>query len=296
MSRIFLTGATGYIGSQLARYLLPNHEIFLLARTPLQTKYLFDIQDRVGWYAYDGDYASVSDAINHCRPDLVYHLATYYTTDHGQPVISELLQSNIMLGGYLLEAMAQYGCNKLVYTTTITEYGICGTYQPRTLYAATKRAFSDLAEYYVTNNLLRMVTLVLSDTYGPGDVRPKVLNLLKRATFDHRKLKFISSGNQVYDAVYIDDVVAALYLAGVRLLKCEGENIQHYQVCASNPLSLKETVARFETVNQVICDVQWGEKKAEGNVEREPLRIYPVVPGWKETVSLDEGLRYIWEI
>lgn len=294
MSRILLTGATGYIGAQFAKCLLPHHEVFALARTPFQTRYLSDCQDKLKWYVYDGSYASVSHAIGSCRPDLVYHLAAYYTSARGEHVVPELLQSNVVFGGYLLEAMAQYGCGKLIYTSTITEFGRDGSYRPLTLYAATKRAFSDLAEYYVDRGLLRMVTLVLADTYGPKDARPKILNLLKDAVSAHRKLEFTSDGEQVYDAVYIDDVLEALHLSGERLLQCVGEAIQCYQVFAPEPLSLKETVAKFEQVNQVTCDASWGKKGTGENGEKGPVRIYPPVPGWQAKISLDQGLQYIW--
>ena len=294
MSRILLTGATGYIGARLAQYLLPQHEVFALARTPIQTKYLSDCQNKLKWYVYDGSYASASRALDDCRPDLVYHLATYYTSARGEGGVSELLQSNVMLGGYLLEAMAQYGCNKLVYTSTVTEFGRDGSYRPLTLYAATKRAFSDLAEYYVDCGLLRMVTFVLADTYGPGDARPKVLNLLREAVSAHKKLEFTSDGEQVYDAVYIDDVLEALRLSGERLLQCAGEAIQRYHVFAPEPLSLRETVEKFETVNQVVCDACWGKKGTREDSEKRPVRIYPPVTGWQAKITLEQGLQYIW--
>lgn len=294
MSRILLTGATGYIGAQLARYLLPHHEVFALARAPLQTRYLSDCQDKLKWYIYDGSCASVSRAIGGCRPDLVYHLAACYTSARGEQVVSELLQSNVVLGGYLLEAMAQHGCSRLVYTSTVTEFGRDGSYRPLTLYAATKRAFSDLAEFYADCGLLRMITLIFADTYGPGDARPKVLNLLKEAVSAHKKLEFTSDGEQVYDAVYIDDVLEALRLSGERLLQCAGEAVQRYQVFAPEPLSLKETVAKFEQVNQVACDACWGKAETGERRERGPVRVYPPVPGWQAKTTLEQGLRYIW--
>ena len=139
-----------------------------------------------------------------------------------------------------------------------------------------------------------MVTLVLADTYGPGDARTKVLNLLREAVSAHKKLEFTSDGEQVYDAVYIDDVLEALRLSGERLLQCAGEAIQRYQVFAPEPLSLRETVEKFETVNQVVCDACWGKKGTREDSEKRPVRIYPPVPGWQAKITLEQGLQYIW--
>ena len=113
------------------------------------------------------------------QPELVYHLAAYYTGAHGAQVTPKLIASNITFGAYLLEAMAACSTSALVYASTVMTFYKEKTYCPLNLYAATKQAFSDLLAYYTDAGILRSVTLVLSDTYGPGDRRPKVLNLIR---------------------------------------------------------------------------------------------------------------------
>ena len=114
-------------------------------------------------------------------------------------------------------------------------------YRPLNLYAATKQAFSDLMAYYTDAGLLRAVTLVLSDTYGPDDHRPKVLNLIRDAALKGETIA-LSDGEQDYDVVHIDDVVRAFRMAGEQLLQSEGWKNEIFQVCATEPLSLRQTV------------------------------------------------------
>ncbi len=63
---------------------------------------------------------------------------------------------------------------------------------------------------------------MISDTYGPGVQRPKVLNIAK----NYRTGEWVafSAENIPYDVVYIDDVVSAFLLIGGRLLFGEFRN------------------------------------------------------------------------
>lgn len=108
------------------------------------------------------------------------------------------------MGGYLLKAAFSQGFDKIVCAASITEFGQNGEYRPLTSYAVTKQTFRDLAMYKDTDKI-RVVTLVLSNTYGPGDLRPKVLNRVKEAIRTGEAFE-LSAGDQDYDAVYIDDV------------------------------------------------------------------------------------------
>lgn len=289
MKRILITGITGYIGSHLARFLLPDCQVYGLVREPLNLTYIEDITTKLHLLKYDGSYESMDAALKTSQPDLVYHMAAYYTGAHGGEHVPKLVASNITLGAYLLEAMAAHGCPALVYATTYMTHYQGADYCPVNLYAATKQAFSDLLFYYTDAGFLKSATLVISDTYGPGDCRPKVLNVVKRASKTGERVTF-PSGNSPYDVVHIDDVTAAFCLTGEQLMQGVFQN-ETFQIVSESPLSLRDTVEKMLQVNQLTLNAGWGERPAAEREITELIRLHPTPPGWRAKVPLEEGLK-----
>lgn len=290
--KILITGITGYIGSRLARSLLPDHKVYGLVREPLHTEYVKDIQNSIRLKTVDGSYTSVESALREIQPDLVYHLATYYTGAHGAEVTPAMIASNITFGAYLLEAMYVCGCSAFVYASTIMAHYGGESYRPLNLYAATKQAFSDLLAYYTDAGILRAVTLVLSDTYGPNDHRSKVLNLIRDAAIKGKSIA-LSDGSQDYDVVHIDDVVRAFCTAGDRILhNSSARKNETFQVCAVSPLTLRQTVELMSNVSGFSSEtLGWGKRTKSAREIQKAIRLYPILPGWEAQISIENGLR-----
>ncbi len=294
MKRALVTGITGYIGSHLARKLLPDWEICGLVRQPLNLEYISDIVPRIKMFNYDGTYDSMDAALKACQPDLVYHLAAYYTGSHSGEHIQKLLDSNIGMGLQLLEAMSVHRVPCLVSASTVMAHYGGEEYRPLNLYAATRRAFFDLLAYYVDAGLLRAVALVLSDTYGPGDHRPKVLNLIRDAAQKGEPMA-LSHGNQDYDVVHIDDVASAFQMAGDQLLdgRLQGGA---FQVVPEAPLTLRETVEKLLRLHGSSWQGGWGQRPEADREILRAVRVYPTLPDWTPMVSLAKGLSSLeWE-
>ena len=110
MKRVLITGATGYIGSRLAGALTQDCAVYALVRQPLNEAYLTpELRDRLTLLPYDGGGESVAAALAESRPEAVYHLAAHYTAAHDMGSITKLVESNLLLGAYLLEAMSMAG-------------------------------------------------------------------------------------------------------------------------------------------------------------------------------------------
>lgn len=290
--RVLITGVTGYIGSNLTRALLSDCEVFGLVREPLNLRYIADIKNQIQWLSYDGSYESMSAALATCRPDLIYHLAAYYTGGRGKEHTPALISSNVNMGAYLLDAMADCGCGALVYASTIMAHYRGADYCPLNLYAATKQAFSDLLAYYTDAGFLRAATLVISDTYGSGDERPKILNLVKRAALAGERMA-LSDGEQDYDVVHIDDVVRAFRMAGEQLLENLDWKNKTFQIAAEQPMTLRQTVELLCKINGLTVNADWGARPPAEREIRQVVRRYPALPGWTPQIPLEEGLRQL---
>lgn len=291
--RVLITGITGYIGSHLARHMLEKHQVFGLVREPVNTTYIHDIQDKLTLLPYDGSGVSLLEQLKICKPELVYHLATYYTGAHDMDNVIKLVDSNITLGAYLLEAMVSCGCQNIIYASSIMEHYRNMEYCPLNLYAATKRAFYDLLCYYADADMLHTGTLVLSDTYGPGDQRPKILNIIQKHMGTEIPLA-LSDGQQDYAAVYIDDVIHAFELAGQQLCNQQWDN-QTFQVLPDKSYTLRQTVEQLLSIHEATICAKWRERPPAEREIRNMIQLYPPVPGWTPKVTLEEGLRKMGE-
>ncbi|QNA99127.1 NAD-dependent epimerase/dehydratase family protein [Massilia sp. Se16.2.3] len=192
--------------------------------------------DAVTVHRHDGSTAQLVDILAQARPDTVFHLAAAFVAEHVPGDIDRLVHANLLFATQLLEAMRVNGVRLLVNTGTAWQHYGNRDYDPVNLYAATKQAFEAILAYYVNAHGFIAATLALFDTYGPGDERPKLMRALWRAAREGRPLA-MSSGRQLLDLVYVDDVVDA-YLAAESALREGGAGHRHYGVSSGAPLPL----------------------------------------------------------
>jgi nucleoside-diphosphate-sugar epimerase len=286
--KIFLTGATGFIGSQLAeRLILEGHDLAIVVRQDSKLEVLQNLLPQIQVHVYDGSYASIFAALKTAKSELVCHIASLFLAQHKQEDIPHLIESNIYFPVQLLEAMNQLGIKQLINTGTAWQHFNNETYNPVNLYAATKQAFEALLAFYVEAQGLKAITLKLFDTYGPGDPRPKLFNQLRKAA-ESGEILHMSPGEQLLDMVHIDDVLAAYLLAIKRLSKVK--NSESYAVSSLNKISLRNLVELYiEIVNRNL-NVEWGGKPYRQREVFLPWSNFTLIPGWVAKVSLQEGM------
>lgn len=286
--KVLLTGATGFIGSQLAKRLVEEgHELVIVARpeSPLDT--LHAVLPLMQVHLYDGSYASLLQALEAERPEVVIHVASLFLAQHKPEDVARLVESNLNFPTQLLQAMSDLGVNRFINTGTSWQHYQNEAYSPVNLYAATKQAFEALLAYYVETQGFKAITLKLFDTYGPGDTRPKLFSLLRKTARTGEILR-MSPGEQLMDLVYIDDVLDAYLLAIARLPGVT--KAECYAVSNPTRLNLRELVRIYgETVGRPV-NVEWGGLPYR---PREVLTLwndYVRLPGWQTRMALADGI------
>jgi len=287
---VLITGATGFIGFHLARRLARSGcTVHLLIRKGGESRLAELNQPYVPHY-YDGTTDSVIKAVDSAAPEVVFHLASLFLARHEPRDIEPLINSNLLFGTQLLEAMSLTGKTLLVNAGTGWQHYENAAYSPVALYAATKQAFEAIIRYYVEARGFHVTTLKLFDTYGPEDPRPKLLSLLAQAAFEKKKLT-MSPGEQLIDLVNIDDVLDAFEIAGERLLAGKGEPEETFAVSSGSPVSLKKLIELFQSVTGNQIEVEFGALPYRPREVMVPWTKGSRLPGWRPKVSLEEGLR-----
>lgn len=277
-----ITGGAGFIGSHLARALaVQGWAVHLLVRPGTDGSTTSDLHLQV----HDGSTQGLIDIVGAVRPDLVFHLATYFRAEHQSADLEPMLHSNVVFATQLLEAMAVHGVRRLVNAGTTWQNYENRPYSPVCLYAASKQAFEALLQYYVEVRGVAAITLKLSDTFGPGDVRPKLLNLLLQAAAEGRQMQ-MNSGEQLMDVVHVDDVVYAFVVAAQLLLDGKVAGHERYAVRAGEVIPMRELVERFLAGRKLHVDIAWGVRPLRTREVMVPATVDPLLPGWHPVRSI----------
>jgi nucleoside-diphosphate-sugar epimerase len=288
-----VTGATGFVGSHLVRRLLAeNWNVSIMIRPQSKLEGVKDCLEHLNILEHDGTTHHMMKIIGSLNLDVIFHLASLFLAEHHPRDIEPLIQSNILFGVQLVEAMARYGIYHLVNIGTSWQHYQNSDYSPVCLYAATKQAFEAILKFYVESTSLKVVTLKLCDTYGPGDFRNKLFGLLQRSSETQEPL-MMSPGEQWMDLVYIDDVVEALLIAASRLQDQSIHSYEDFTVYSNKPVPLKKVIVIYESILGKKLPVHWGAKPYRAREVMFPWNRGRILPGWHPKVNLDEGMRRI---
>lgn len=293
-----ITGAAGFIGSNLANYLVrEGHQVRglddLSAGNPqaLSPDILFtrgDVNDRPKLWTLLQEV------------DCVYHLAARVAVPESVLYPREYNATNVGGTVSLMEAMRDVGVHRVVFASSGAVYGDQGAQplketafpNPRSPYAVSKLA----AEYYVRTigDLwgIESVSLRVFNAYGPGQhlppSHPPVIPNFLRQAMRGGTLVMHGDGNQTRDYVYVDDVVNALIAAatapGINQMVINIGSGQETSIRALVRMVTAVTGAKTEVINNPRTSPGVSRMCADISLAREKL-------GYQPRFSLEEGLR-----
>ena len=287
--RVLVTGATGFIGSHLCRRLAADgHETHALLRPSGEATAL---PPAVTAHRDDGALDALLAAL---APRAVLHLATRYQHGHAHAGIAPLLEANVVFGARLADAAARAGVRAFVTLGTGAQHAGERHDAPATLYAASKAAFETVLGAIARAGGLPAVTLVVFDTFGPGDTRGKVLDRLVAAARDGAPID-LSPGGQALDLVHVEDVVDGVIRAAEGLISGSLPPGGRFALSSGRLLTLRELAAMVEAALGRPVPARWGALPYRPGEIMRPWRGGAPLPDWQARRSLESHLAALAE-
>ncbi|WP_026944240.1 NAD-dependent epimerase/dehydratase family protein [Helicobacter rodentium] len=286
--KILLTGATGFVGTNFVLQLHKKHEIIALVRKDSDTS---RVEKFCKIYRYDGDMQKFSNILKKENIDGVVHLATLYIKNHENYQVSSLIESNIVFGAELLEILYMIDFEGwFINVGTFWQFYKNLSNNPLNLYAATKTAFLRIADYYTQVAKFKFTTILLNDTYGPNDCRPKIFNIWLKALKSDEQIK-MSGGEQVIDILYISDVIDAFEICIDLLEKKEGVLLHNRKIAlhSKERKTLKDIAKIFEKCFGKEIDINWGALPYSLRENFMPYESGDKLPQWEQKITFEQG-------
>jgi nucleoside-diphosphate-sugar epimerase len=252
---------------------------------------LQDVLGQIRTYVHDGTTAGIIKYVGEIVPDVVFHMATMFRSSHQISEIEEMIKSNVLFGTQVAESLTHVPNSKLINCGTAWQHFDGKSYSPVALYAATKQAMQDVLLYYSEVKGVKILTLKFFDVYGPGDPRPKVLNIIREAS----KMGYtidMSGGEQLINLVYVTDAVDAILLAYKLMNKTPRQKMEFF-VRAEHAVTLKNLVDLYHKITNRDIKVRWGARKYREREMFHPWIVGDNLPGWVPKVSLLKGIQLL---
>ncbi|HEY9755807.1 MAG TPA: NAD-dependent epimerase/dehydratase family protein [Oculatellaceae cyanobacterium] len=266
MTRCLLTGATGFVGANLAHKLLrEGHEVNLLVRKEHNPKRLEGWRDSVNVHTVELlDRDATDKLLATLKPEWVFHLAASGAYSW-QNDIEQIFQTNVTSLVNLLEAAAKVGFAAFINAGSSSEYGYKDhapredeLVEPNSYYAVAKASATQFCRFLANSRKLPISTLRLYSAYGPYEDRGRLIPTIIRNGLEN-KLPPLVDPNIARDYIYVDDVCSAFVKAATKLTKAElSEQGAVFNIGSSVQTSIAEVVTVAKEVMNIDAEPVWG--------------------------------------
>lgn len=283
---VLITGATGFVGSHVARLLVEkDQKVHAIVRETSRLDRMSDIRDRVRLWVGDlRDREWVRATVSEIEPKLCVHTAWYAEPGRYLDAMENVdsLAATVELARCLFEG----SCRTLVVTGTCLETVRDESGRAQTLYAACKLAAFDVVERMARQCSRELVWARLFYQFGPWEDPRRLVPVVIRGLLRGDEVP-ITSGVQMRDFLTIEDVAGALWALG------QNPETGAFDIGSGRAVAVRdvvetiaEEIGRPDLVRVGVLPDRPGDPEV---LRANPERLEKI--GWRPRYSLHEGLQ-----
>jgi Nucleoside-diphosphate-sugar epimerases len=288
---VLVTGATGFLGSHLAKALLrEGYQVTILKRSFSNTSRIEDILPYID--AYDLDRCDLQQPFKDVKIDIVIHTATCYGRKNEE--VSTILDANILFPIKLLETAVSNGVNAFLNTDTFftkfPDYKYLGKY------ILTKKHFFEWGKFFSFETKLHFLNIKLEHLYGLDDDDSKFTNYIINNCLDNTPEIKLSKGQQKRDFIYIDDVISA-YCTIIEKSNCLNDRFQEYELGSGTSTSIHDFAELVRQITNSKTIFKYGALPYRENEIMDSKANLDSLNklGWNVKINLKDGIKLIVE-
>ena len=293
---ILITGAKGFIGSNLLRRLIcKGYETNIIVRTKDNCWRIEDILNKTNIFFEDlTNFKLINKIINKLKPKTIFHLAAYGAYEY-QNEIEKIKKVNLDATINLINTCTEQGFNTFINTGSNSEYGLkknpmkeTDVLTPNSYYAVFKAASTLFCQYESISKKLPIISIRPFHVYGPYEEKTRLIpNLISSILFN--RCPPLSNPENVRDMVYIEDAVN-FYLS------LTNENVDYgsiFNLGTGTQHSLKEIVDTTLALTESKIKITWNSmpsRKWDQIIWQADMSNTNKILGWTPENSLKTGL------
>jgi UDP-glucose 4-epimerase len=289
---ILLTGATGFIGSEISKQIIESgNNLLALVRVESDLFRIADLLPSLQTLKYSSlTEKKLIESLKKFRPDILIHCGWKGVDDRDS---YQQLEYNLPFVADSVELAYLTGCRQWLGIGSQAEYGIVNkpiveetSLNPITMYGAAKAA-----AFYTSKILCKKYKLIFSwarifSVYGPNDNKKYLIPYIIKNIISGKSPQ-ITKCEQKWDYLYVSDAASAILK--IAELKLEGA----FNIGSGNAVVLKEVVELIRNKINNKIELSYGSINYtnEQNMHLEAdIRKLSEISGWHPKINLDEGL------
>jgi len=300
---VFITGATGFVGSHLTENLISKGaNVFILWRSKDPKSYFFSQKLDNKSTMLIGDLKSlprIKEILSNHDIDVIYHVGAQPLVQTAYIEPYETLMSNVKGTINVMERPRLYGkAEAIVVASSDKAYGTAKELpyteevklEGKFPYDVSKSCTDLISRMYGTTYDLPVAVTRFGNIYGAGDTNfSRIIPETMRALATDQKLAIRSDGKMIREYVYVKDVISGYLMLAENIKKTKGEA---FNFGSKDKFTVIDVAKKIAEILGKKLDIEV-MNKAKYEIPEQYLSFEKIQKtiGWKPEHSFEEGIK-----